>query len=59
MKKTYISPKFLTVELRTVNMMALSMNSTEQITSSNIADDYVQDVKGTSVNNKSVWDEEW
>ena len=58
MKKTYISPKFLTVELRTVNMMALSMNSTEQITSSNI-DDYVQDVKGTSVNNKSVWDEEW
>ena len=59
MKKTYISPKFLTVELRTVNMMALSMNSTEQITSSNINNDYVQDVKGTSVNNKSVWDEEW
>ena len=59
MKKTYISPKFLTVELRTVNMMALSMNSTEQITSSNINNDYVQDVKGTPVNNKSVWDEEW
>ena len=58
MKKTYISPKFLTVELRTVNMMALSMNSTEQITSSNF-EDYVQDAKGTSVNNKSVWDEEW
>ena len=58
MKKTYISPKFLTVELRTVNMMALSINSTEQITSSNI-NDYVQDVKGTSVTNKSVWDEEW
>jgi len=58
MKKTYISPKFLTVELRTVNMMALSINSTEQITSSN-TNDYVQDVKGTSVTNKSVWDEEW
>ena len=58
MKKTYISPKFLTVELRTVNMMALSMNSTEQITSSNY-EDYVQDVKGTSVTNTSVWDEEW
>ena len=58
MKKTYISPKFLTVELRTVNMMALSMNSTEQITSSNF-EDYVQDVKGTSVTNTSVWDEEW
>ena len=58
MKKTYISPKFLTVELRTVNMMALSMNSTEQITSSNI-DGYVQDVKGTSITDKNLWDEEW
>lgn len=58
MKKTYISPKFLTVELRTMNMMALSMNNTEQINNSNM-NDYVQDVKGTSVTDKSVWDNEW
>jgi len=58
MKKTYISPKFLTVELRTMNMMALSMNNTEQIDNSNM-NDYEQDVKGISITDKNVWDDEW
>ena len=58
MKQTYISPKFLTVELHTENLMALSMNNTEQINSSNM-NDYEQDVKGISIIDKNVWDEEW
>ena len=56
MKKRYIAP---TVHIEKTNptiMIALSTNSSEQITSENV-DGYEQNVKGSSRYN--VWDDDW
>lgn len=58
MKKTYISPAALTVQLGTVQMMAESLDI--YTNSTGIDDDTITDdsqilTKGS----KSIWDEEW
>jgi len=58
MKKTYISPAMLTVQLGTVQMMAqsLDINSYDP----NNIDTYINDPNQIlTKQNKSVWDNEW
>ena len=57
MKKTYISPEMLTVQLGTCHMMAesLNINSTNTIQNSN--DILVKEQNTPS--DVNVWDEEW
>jgi len=58
MKKTYISPAMLTVQLGTVQMMAqsLDINSYDP----NNIDTYINDHNQIlTKQNKSVWDNEW
>ena len=61
MKKTYISPKFLLVELRCTQMMAESMFVDTAGTASTVTGSSGGWVKetNTTVTNKSIWDEEW
>ena len=58
MKKTYISPEFLTVELRCNQMLAESMmfGSSEQTAGVNSGGFVKED---NTVTDKSIWDEEW
>ena len=58
MKKTYISPAFIAVELRCNQMLA---ESTLGIKSGDIDSEGSVLVKedNSPVTNKSVWDEEW
>ena len=59
MKKIYISPNLLTVELHATNMMALSLNGNESIDTGNF-DEYEQNTKEfNSSSNGSIWDDEW
>jgi len=58
MKKTYISPAMLTVQLGTVQMMAqsLDINSYDP----NDIDNYINDPNQIlTKQNKSIWDNEW
>ena len=57
MKKTYISPTMLTVQLGTVHMMAesLPVDSTQTITSGS----EILVKEDNSVRDVNVWDEEW
>ncbi len=57
MKKTYISPELLAVELRTMHMMAQSLpiNTTSDI----ITDSDEILVKGSTVTDINLWDDEW
>ncbi len=58
MKKTYISPAALTVQLGTVQMMAESLDIYTNSTGTDddtITDDSQILTKGS----KSIWDEEW
>ena len=57
MKKIYNAPTSFCVELRTLKMMALSLNGSESVTSSN-SSDFEQNVKETS-SSGNIWDEEW
>ena len=56
-KKTYISPEMLTVQLGTCKMMAesLNINSTNTITDSNA----ILVKEQNTPSNVNVWDEEW
>lgn len=55
MKKIYISPEFLLIELRCTEMLAESIGIGE-----GTADDggWVKE-ESTSTSNKSIWDDEW
>lgn len=57
MKKTYISPELLAVELRTTHMMAqsLSINTTGDV----ITDSNEILVKGSNITDINLWDDEW
>ena len=60
MKKTYISPEMLTVQLGTVHMMAESL----QIFSSEISTNTIDNandilVKEQNVSDVNLWDKEW
>lgn len=57
MKKVYSAPKLLCIELHATNMIALSLDGSESITSSNMSD-YEQNVKGNSPS-YNVWDDDW
>ena len=57
MKKKYIAPAILCVELHAKKMMALSLNDYESIDSSNMSE-YQQDVKVNS-SRYNVWDDDW
>ena len=59
MKKTYISPEFLVVELRCNQMLAESMmfGSSEQTADVN-SGGFVKE-ESTPITDKSVWDDEW
>ncbi len=56
MKKTYISPAALTVQLGTVQMMAQSLRIDKSGSSSITSSDQVLTNENKDVN---VWDEEW
>ncbi len=56
MKKTYISPAALTVQLGTVQMMAESLTIHKGSTSTISSSDQILTKENKDVN---VWDEEW
>ena len=61
MKKTYISPESLVVELRTKNMVAQMITQSLRM---NWDEDVIDDandilVKGYNTTNINIWDEEW
>ena len=61
MKKSYISPESLVVELRTKNMVAQMMTQSLRM---NWDEDVIDDandilVKGYNTTNINIWDEEW
>ena len=56
MKKTYISPAMLTVQLGTVHMMAESLEISSRATIDNSNDILV---KENNVSDVNVWDKEW
>ena len=58
MKKTYISPEMLTVQLGTVHMMAESMFVDTAGTTS-VTDGSGGWVKETTPSDVNVWDKEW
>ena len=60
MKKTYISPAMLTVQLGTVQMMAQSLDINTTCYDPNDIDNYINDPSQIlTKQNKSVWDNEW
>ena len=56
-KKTYISPEMLTVQLGTVHMMAESLAINRSEATINDANDIL--VKETTPSDVNVWDNEW
>ena len=61
MKKSYISPESLVVELRTKNMVAQMITQSLRM---NWDEDVIDDandilVKGYNTTNINIWDEEW
>lgn len=60
MKKTYISPAMLTVQLGTVQMMAQSLDINTTCYDPSDIDTYINDPNQIlTKQNKSVWDNEW
>lgn len=60
MKKTYISPAMLTVQLGTVQMMAQSLDINTTCYDPNDFDTYINDPNQIlTKQNKSIWDNEW
>ena len=57
MKKTYISPEMLTVQLGTVHMMAESLTIDSSGPSINSANDIL--VKEQNTRDVNLWDSEW
>ena len=57
MKKTYICPEFLLVELRCSQMLAESYTRSETQVSGT-SGGWVKE-ENTSITDKNVWDEEW
>ena len=55
MKKTYISPEFLLVELRGSQMLAESLGKQETGADENI----VLTKEYNTLSDKSIWDNEW
>ena len=60
MKKTYISPEFILVELSGIQMLAESIpvHVTGETTASGTSGGWVKE-ENTSITDKNVWDEEW
>ncbi len=61
MKKIYIAPSTLSVELRAAKMMAVSLVDDETISSRNV-DDYefnARDDNNNSNNGGNIWDNAW
>ena len=60
MKKTYISPELLAVELKTMHMMAQSLSINSLATGDDIIDD-PEDilVKSSRITDINLWDDEW
>ena len=61
MKKIYIAPSTLRVELRAAKMMAVSLVDDETISSRNV-DDYefnARDDNNNSNNGGNIWDNAW
>ena len=61
MKKIYNAPTSFCVELRTTNMMALSLMGGGDSVSSSNSSEFEQNVKENypPISDKNVWDEEW
>ena len=57
MKKTYISPEFILVELRGIQMLAESV-PVDGNTASGTSGGWVKE-ENTSITDKNVWDNEW
>ena len=58
MKKTYISPAFVMVQLNPSNVIAVSMGLDNSV-GNTITDSNEILVKGNSVSDVNVWDNEW
>ena len=60
MKKTYISPEFILVELRGIQMLAESVpvDVTGETTASGNSGGWVKE-ENTTITDKNVWDNEW
>ena len=60
MKKTYISPEFILVELRGIQMLAESIpvDVNGATTTTDTSGGWVKE-GNTTVTDKSIWDEEW
>ena len=60
MKKTYISPEFILVELRGIQMLAESIpvDLTGETKASGTSGGWVKE-ENTSITDKNVWDNEW
>jgi hypothetical protein len=58
MKKTYITPEMLTVQLGTVHMMAESLIVDQSGTNTITSSDQIL-VKETTPTDVNVWDKEW
>ena len=58
MKKTYISPKFVAVELRCTQMLAESLSFNNTTTVQGTSGGWVKEDNST-VSDVNLWDEEW
>ena len=58
MKKTYISPEFILVELRGIQMLAESLGVDNNTTVSGTSGGWAKE-DNTTISDKSLWDEEW
>ena len=57
MKKKYISPELLLVELRCSQMLAESVNLDSEVTVTGLDGGWVKEE--SSLSSKSIWDNEW
>ncbi len=58
MKKTYISPDFLLIELRCSQMLAESVPVVNEKTATGTSAGWAKE-ESTPITDKSVWDNEW
>ena len=58
MKKTYISPEFILVELRGIQMLAESV-PVDGNTASGNSGGWVKEENDNMISDKNIWDDEW
>lgn len=61
MKKTYISPEFILVELSGIQMLAESIpvDLTGETTASGNSGGWAKEENDNMISDKNIWDDEW